>query len=304
MRLLITGASGLIGNAIVQVAIERGYDIHYLTTQKSHLNFYKKARGFLWNPSKEEIDTDCFNGVDAIINLAGASISSRWTRSYKQVILESRVNSLQTLYKGIEQVGVQQIKSFVSASAIGIYPHCFDTFYKETHLEKSNDFLGKVVQKWEQEAARFNDFNLEITQIRIGLVLSNQGGALPQISKSVKMGFGAIIGSGDQWQSWIHIQDLARFFIYSIEHRLQGIYNAVSPNPIRQREMIKTLGKKYHRKILLPKIPGFVFKWILGEMAYLLLSSQCVSAVKAKKSQFQYQFETFDSALEDLITHK
>lgn len=304
MKILITGASGLVGNVLVEQCFKRGYEVHFLTTQDSQLNRYPKAKGFLWNPEKSEIDTLCFQGVNAIINLAGASISNRWTRSYKQVILNSRVNSLQTLYKGLQEVGIGSIQSIVSASAVGVYPHCYDTLYKENHLELSNDFLGQVVQKWEQEARRFKDFGLEITQIRIGLVLSDKGGALAEISKTVKMGFGTIIGTGDQWQSWIHIDDLARFFLYTIENNLYGTFNAVAPNPVRQREMVKTLAKFYHKKIILPRIPGFVFKLILGEMAYLLLSSQCVSSVKAKETNFIFNYQTFESACDNLIVSK
>ncbi len=304
MKILITGASGLVGNALVQQCFEQGHEVHFLTTQASQLNKYPKAKGFLWNPKKKVIDTLCFQGVNAIVNLAGASISKRWTRSYKQEILDSRVNSIQTLYKGLQESGIGDIRSIVSASAVGVYPHCYDTLYKENHLELSNDFLGSVVQKWEREARRFKDFGIKITQIRIGLVLSNNGGALKEISKTVKMGFGTIIGSGEQWQSWIHIEDLARFFLYTIENNLYGTYNAVAPHPIRQREMVKTLAKFYHKKIILPRIPGFVFKLILGEMAYLLLSSQCVSSVKAKETHFTFNYQTFESACDNLIVSK
>ena len=164
MRILITGATGLIGQEIVALCHGKKIMVNYLTTSKDKIVSKESYQGFYWNPDIFEIDLECFSGVSAIINLAGASISKRWTDSYKKEILDSRLNSLKTLYRGLERVKSNKITSFVSASAIGIYPHSLSSYYTEDEKWVDDSFLGEVVEQWELETDRFDNLDLFVTK--------------------------------------------------------------------------------------------------------------------------------------------
>lgn len=275
-----------------------------MTTQKGKISHTETYQGFYWNPNKGDIDLDCFKDVVAVINLAGASIAKPWTSIRKKKIISSRVNSLQTLHRAMEQVDISQIDSFVSASAIGIYPDSLSKFYDEHETEVDDSFVGTVAQKWEAEVDAFKNFDINVSKVRIGIVLSTQGGALPQMVTPIKNFVGAPLGSGEQWQSWIHIEDLAQMFVFILEKNLKGIYNAVAPNPITNTKMTKELAKALDRPLWMPKVPKFVLKLLLGEMAYLLLSSQRVSSKKIEKKGFGFQYPNICTALQELYSEK
>ncbi|WP_338039319.1 epimerase [Maribacter litopenaei] len=212
MKILITGATGLVGTELVSQCLTKGHEVNYLTTSKDKLESKTNYKGFYWNPKKGEIDIRCFEGVSTIVNLAGASISKRWTTSYKDQILQSRIDSLDTLYRSLNQLPSHSVTSIISASAIGIYPDSLSNYYEESEEQIDNSFLGKVVLAWEEKADEFKKLGLLVSKIRTGLVLSNRGGALPRMAQPVKYYAGAAFGSGQQWQSWIHLSDLARMF--------------------------------------------------------------------------------------------
>ncbi len=298
MKILITGATGLVGSELVSQCHERGIAVHYLTTQKSKIKNAANYSGFLWNPEKGEIDENCFDGVSAIINLAGASISKRWTPSYKIQILSSRIDSLQTLHKALKKIDTTKIKHFVSASAIGIYPNSLTHTYYENEKAVEPSFLGDVVQAWEKEIDTFNAFSFTVAKIRIGLVLSKNGGALVEMAKPVKACVGAAFGSGQQWQSWIHISDLAKMFLFTIDQNLTGTYNGVATNPVQQSLLIKTLAEVLKKPLWLPNVPKFVMQAILGEMSYLLFASQQVSSKKIEDNGFNFRYPNVLKALE------
>lgn len=303
MKVLITGATGLVGRAIVKDLHAKGIQVNYLTTSKSKIASHEDYQGFYWNPSSAEIDTNCFKDVSAIINLAGATISNRWTKAYKAEVLNSRIDSLKILKKGIQEAGNTQIESFVSASAIGIYPNSLSTFYTEESEGVDDSFLGEVVNAWENEIDTFQSFDFEIAKIRIGLVLSKEGGALPKMATPIKNYVGAAFGSGEQWQSWIHIDDLARLFVFVVSNKLSGTYNGVAPNPVTNTKMTTELAKVLERPLWLPNIPEFPMKLILGEMAYLLFASQRVSSKRIEKKGFHFNYLNICKALE-AIYHK
>ncbi|MBN2869156.1 MAG: TIGR01777 family oxidoreductase [Flavobacteriaceae bacterium] len=297
MRVLITGATGLIGTEIVKLCHNKNIAVNYLTTSPSKLTKDENYKGFLWNPSKNEIDTDCIKDVDAIINLVGATISKRWTDTYKKEIVLSRTQSTQLLFNTLQN-NPHHIKQIISASAIGVYPDSLTNYYNEDETSISSSFLGQVVEKWEHAVDAFKEIGVEVTKVRIGLVLSKKGGALPQMVKPFKFGLGAALGTGKQWQSWIHIKDLASLFLYVLEEELTGVYNAVAPNPETNQALSKQIAKTLNMPFFLPNVPRFVLKLVLGEMHILLFESQRVSSKKIEDTGFDFKYYNLKNALE------
>ncbi|AJR04647.1 TIGR01777 family oxidoreductase [Siansivirga zeaxanthinifaciens] len=300
MKVLITGATGLIGQELVKLCLKKNIAVHYLTTSKSKLEVSENYKGFYWNPEKEAIDKACFNGVDAIIHLAGATISKRWTTSYKKVILSSRRDSTRLLVNSLKGE-THHIKQVISASAIGIYPDSLINYYDESFKITKTSFLSEVAKVWEDEVDAFSKLDILVSKIRIGLVLSNKGGALQEMVKPVKFGVGAAFGSGKQWQSWIHLDDLSQMFMHVLTHQLPGVYNGVALNPVTNNELVKVIASVTHKPLFLPNIPQFVMKLILGDMHVLLFESQRVSSKKIEDTGFYFQYHHLQPALEDLL---
>ncbi len=303
MRILITGATGLVGSEITRQCHEQGINVNFLTTSKGKIEKSETYRGYYWNPSSGEIDVKCLEGVGAIINLAGASVFQPWTDSNKKKILNSRIESLNLLYKTLKE-NSHEVGQLVSASAIGIYPSSRSKMYEEDDNLVADDFLGEVSEKWEAAADKFEDLKLRVAKVRIGIVLSADGGALPQIMKPVKFNLGAPLGSGKQWQSWIHIRDLARIFLYIISNGLTGIYNGVAPNPATNEELTKEVAYALDKKLWLPKVPGLALKAAMGEMSSVVLGSQLVSSGKIQDEGFDFHFVNLRPAIQDLLNKK
>jgi uncharacterized protein (TIGR01777 family) len=299
-RVLITGATGLVGQEIVKQCHDQKIAVNYLSTSKTKLEDKTNYKGFYWNPSTGEIDVNCFKDVDVIINLAGASIAQRWTKANKEVILNSRVEALQLLYNTIKAENIS-IKQLVSASAIGIYPDSLTHYYEEDYKDFDDRFLAKVVTSWENEADQFKSLNIKVSKIRIGIVLSEKGGALPQLVKPIRWFVGSALGSGNQWQSWIHIEDIAAIFIYVVKNTIEGTFNGVAPNAMTQKDMVKSIAKVVKRPILLPAVPSFVLKLVLGEMSALVLESQRLSSKKIEDLGFNFKYYQLQPALEDVL---
>lgn len=303
MRILITGGTGLIGTEIIRQAANRGWEVHYLSRQRTRLKRDEYAQGFYWNPSTGEIDESCFEGVHIIINLAGASVANRWTDAYKEIILESRINSLRTLRHALKRLPNHEITQLITASAIGVYPDSDTDLYTETS-PVSDSFLGQVVQQWEREADTFTGFGIQVAKVRIGLVLSRDSGALPPMIRGVRTFTAATFGQGEQWQSWIHCQDVATFFLFAIDRNLEGVLNAVAPNPVKQKTLLREVAKVLKRPILLPGIPRFIMRIILGEMSTILYESQRVSSKKIESLGFDFVYPNLNQALEALLGQK
>lgn len=300
MKILITGATGLVGKEIVKLCHEEDITVHYLTTSKSKLENKENYKGFYWDPQQNEIDVACFDGVEAIINLVGATISKRWTDDYKKEVLESRTQTAALLKKTITDNNFP-VKQIVSASAIGVYPSSLTNYYEEDFKTVSDTFLGEVVEQWESAVDAFKTKEIEVCKLRIGLVLSDKGGALPKIVQPIKLGAGAAFGSGQQWQSWIHVEDLARLFVFAVKNKLAGAYNAVAPNPVTNNELTKFAAKVVKRPLILPNIPKFAMKLVFGEMHIILFESQRVSSKKIEEEGFNFKFHNLEPALEDLL---
>jgi len=300
MTVLITGATGLIGQEIVKQCHAQGITVHYLTTSKSKLNKKENYKGFYWNPNANEIDHNCFNGVSAIVNLVGASISKRWTSSYKKQILDSRTKTAKLLQDTIIK-HKYEVDYVVSASAIGVYPTSLTNYYEEDSTKVSKTFLGEVVEQWEGVVDGFKTLGFKVAKVRIGLVLAKDGGALPEIVKPIRYGAGAVFGDGKQWQSWIHVQDLASIFMHALQYQLEGIYNGVAPNAVTNKELTKVAASVLKRPLILPNIPRFVMRLVLGEMHILLFESQRVSSQKIEDKGFNFTYANLRPALEDLL---
>jgi uncharacterized protein len=300
MKILITGATGLIGKKLTSDLLSKGYSVNYLTTRNSQIKSLDKINGYYWNPEKEIIDLECFKNVDTIINLAGSNIAKRWSRSNKLQILKSRTQSLNLLKDSILKNNLN-IKKIISASAIGIYPSSLDRAYTENDNLISSSFLGKVVSEWELAVNSFNDLKIEIAIVRIGLVLSKDGGILSKSLFPIKFGVGSFFGSGMQWQSWIHIQDISNIFCHILKNDLVGIFNGTSPNPITNKEFTIKLSKFLNRPLIFPNLPKWLMSLILGEMHIIIFESQNITCNRLSQTKFNFKFDNFDHAIADLL---
>ena len=258
------------------------------------------CKGFYWNPEKNIIDLSCFEGVSVIINLSGASIFRLWTKKNKRIILSSRVNSLRFLKDTLIKNKIK-IDSIVSASGIGAYPTSYDKEYDENETERSKYFLADVIKEWEQATNSFNDIIKNVSIIRIGLVLSKKGGVLKQTIQPMSFGFGVYFGSGKQWQSWIHINDISGIFLYAASMKLNGIYNGVAPNPISNFTFTKTISKIRGNVYFLMPVPKLFFKIIFGKMHTILFKSQNISSEKISSTGYKFHFTDIESALINIL---
>jgi uncharacterized protein (TIGR01777 family) len=300
MKILITGATGLIGRELVALFLQNGIAVHYLTTSKSKIKSQLNYHGFYWNPAQGMIDENALMGVDAVIHLAGASIAKRWTDAYKTEILESRILATNTLFKAIKE-NPNQIKQIVSASGTAIYPDSSTTIYSENSTELDDNFLSNVVVKWEESVDKFKLLNIKVCKLRTGVVFAKNGGALQEMIKPIRFGLGSNFGDGNQISSWIHVQDLAAMYLFSVQNSWEGTYNAVAPFPVSNSELTRSLAQQLHRTLWLPAIPKFVMKFILGNMHELLFNNKKISAQKAIDAGFRFQFPTAEKALQEIL---
>lgn len=300
-NILITGGSGLIGTRLTELLLSKGYQVSCLgrTIKTQHV------KTFLWNIDEQRIEENAFLNVHTIIHLAGAGISDkRWTQKRKQEILESRTKSTRLLKDELNK-RTHHIKNFISASAIGYYG--FEDYEKEfVESDKpGKDYTAKVTHEWENEVDKIATLGLRVVKIRTGIVLSNQGGALTKLARPIKLMAGAPLGSGKQYLSWIHIDDLCNIYIKGIEdNSMEGAFNAAAPNPVTNKMFTQVLAKVLHKPLFLPNVPAFVLKLIVGEMAEIVINGAKVSSNKIQKAGFNFQFKTLQSALNNLLLNR
>jgi len=300
MKILITGATGLVGRKLVKQLLSEGHKINFLTTRKEAVDSLPNCKGFYWDIENSSIDESCIKDVDKIIHLAGASVANRWTKRYKKVIIDSRVIAAQLLFKTLKE-NKHSVNQFVSASAIGIYKHSYDSNYNEEDRSFSSGFLGEVVQQWELAADAFSTLNINVTKVRIGVVLANKSGALQKMAQPILFGFGAPLASGKQYVSWIHVKDLTQLIVFLLDSNDAGVFNAVAPNPVTNSALTKAIAMQLNKPLFLPNTPKFVLKFVLGEMHEMVCDSQKVSSLKIEKEGFIFQFKTLEKALKDLL---
>ena len=328
MKILITGATGLIGSQIINDALSQGIEVNFLTTRRIKTVNENKLNGFYWNPDNSHIENlECFEKVDTIIHLAGSRIDKRWTNRYKKKILESRIKSLEFLFTVIQSNNFS-VNHLISASAIGCYPSSESKEFNENEPIKADNFLSKVVNDWELAANKFNSIGIPVSIVRIGLVVSAKGGFFRKTVESMfYTKIAVIFGDGKQFQSWIHIEDVSAIFLFISKNKLLGNFNAVAPNPITNLEMVNTtknqlydvlLNKNFEtftgkwftydfigfkKKLLVyfsVKVPRKFFKFIFGEMHSILFSSQKVSPKKIQNSGYNFKHSNFDNAIVNL----
>lgn len=300
MNVLITGATGLVGNKLVALLHKDNHVIHYLTSSKSKLKNEPNYKGFYWNPTAGEIDKKAFDDVSVIIHLAGATVVKKWTKAYKKEIIESRIGGANLIFETLKTIP-NNVTQFISASAVGIYPDDLNYVYHETNTQVDESFLGEVTQLWEESANQFRSLSILVSIVRIGVVFAKESGALVEMSKPVKYGFGAVFSSGEQYVSWIHIDDLVAIFKYILDNNLKGVYNAVSPYPITNEELTKVIAKTLNKPLFLPNVPKFILNLLLGEMHIILTSSQNVSCRKILDAGFQFHFASLNKTLQNLL---
>lgn len=297
-RVLITGGSGLVGKVLTNLLISHGYDVSWLS--RSSQSGVSGVRAYKWDVKKQYIDPQALD-VDYVIHLAGSNVGDKkWTPEHKKDILDSRVESTKLLFKEISKLETKP-QAFISASAIGIYGLGKDQFTKDETSEPQDDFLAQVTKQWEDEIFKFEDIGLRTVCLRIGLVLSKDGGALPKMLKPIKFYVGSPLGSGEQMQSWIHVVDLARMFLWAIQEPISGVYNAVAPFPVTNKVLIQAIAEVIHKPLILPNVPEWVLRLILGEMAEIVVNGTYVSCKKALENGFVFHFTEVKPALKNLL---
>lgn len=267
-KIAITGGTGLVGQALIPLL---------------------KAAGFDAVAIRRPYSADSFTGVSAIINLAGENLSAgRWTADRKKRIIDSRVNTLNSILD-ILKSSPHSVKTLISASASGYYGTITsDHIYTEEDAP-GNDFLAQVCHEWESAADSFESLGIRVAKVRIGVVLSEKGGALPKLMMPLKFGVSVPLGSGNQWLPWIHLNDLARVFLHLLQNTgLTGAFNAVAPHPVTNRQFMKYLAEKKHRLFIPLGVPAFLLKIMLGEMAVVTLEGSQISSEKLVKSGFVF----------------
>jgi uncharacterized protein (TIGR01777 family) len=296
MVVLVTGATGLIGKSLVAALLHKGHKVHYLTTSPKKIQNTPSYKGFLWNPAEYYLDENALENVQVIFHLAGATIAKRWTRSYKAEILSSRLTPAQTLHDYLRKVP-NQVKQVIAASGTAIYPNNTGKYYLEIETNTASTFLGNVVKQWEANTNQLKSLGIQVCLLRTGVVFAATGGALPQLVFPIKMGFGSLMGNGNQLQSWIHLQDIVGLYVFAMEHSWEGTYNAVAPEVISNRTQTQLIAKILKRPLFLPATPKWLMQFILGEMHQLVFTDTQISCQKALDAGYVFQFPTAKKAL-------
>ncbi len=297
--ILISGATGLVGQRLAAHFLSKGHIVHALSRKKRpstpHMRF------FTWDLKTSQADPEAFKNISCFIHLAGASIGDkRWTKKRKKQIIQSRIKGLQLAFAMFQKQNAFP-KQVIGASAIGYYGNNdFTTKFKESYVSKATDFSSEVCQNWEAETHIFTPHSL-VSLIRIGVVLDRNKGALPKLVMPVKYYLAQPLGNGQQPISWIHIKDLIRLIDHVCTRQLEGCYNAVSDQVLSQKEFTQTTARVLSRPFWPIPVPKSILKLILGEQSELVLKGQRVCNEKIKESGFSFQYSTLHDALQNIL---
>src|ERR1017187_1509851 len=294
---LITGGSGLIGSTLTDLLLANNYIVSHIGRKKVSNN---KVLSYQYDLHNGTFDAEAIAQADYIIHLAGPNLAdSRWSKSRKNELIASRVVSGEMLFNALQEIP-NHVKGVISASGIGYYGDTQEIFVDE-NMPCAKDFLADVCRQWESVIEKIATLNIRIVKLRLGVVLSEKGGALTPMTKAVKLYIGSPMGSGSQYISWIHIDDLCNLFLKAIEdEKMQGVYNACSPNPITNKNFIKTLAKILHKPLFPINVPSLILKIVFGEMASILLFGCKPSCDKIIKAGFKFQYPELDIALKNI----
>ena len=307
--ILITGGTGLLGSALTKLLLSEGHKVIILTRNPKPSN-QPDIEYAKWDGKSETIDKNAVSSADYIIHLAGAGVADkRWSEDRKKEIVESRTQSSALIIKALQEIP-NHVEAVVSASAIGYYGDDEKrgpkkkSFTEEMRPDK--EFLGETCRLWEESIEPVQKEGKRLVKLRIGIVLSNDGGALPEFKKPIKFGIAGVLASGKQVVSWIHINDVCRMFLFAIQNKnLQGVYNAVAPTPVRNKELTILLAEKMKGRFFVDlHVPAFALKIMLGEMSVEVLKSATVSCEKIRTEGFNFLYPTIEAALENLVNRK
>lgn len=301
MRIAISGATGFIGLRLCDALASRGDEVIALTRDPERAKplLPTGVQALAWNPHTGNASESALNGIEAVVNLAGATIAGRWTEKRKKAIYESRVLGTRNLVVSLEPLKVRP-RVFVNGSAIGYYGNRGDELLDEDSTPGS-DFLAQVCVAWEAEAAHAETLGLRVVLVRTGLVFGAGGGALQPMLIPYRFGLGGPIGSGRQWMSWVHIDDEVGLILHAIDHAdVAGPLNASTPEPVTGRQFARTLGEVLGRPALLP-VPAFVLHLVLGQSAEMVLGGQRVYPTKALATGYQFRYPSLRPALVEVL---
>ncbi len=305
-RILLTGGTGLVGTALTKALLAQGYEVTILTRSKKSFDPGQQLSYAHWDIHQSLIDPRAIDTADHIIHLAGAGVAEkRWTAKRKKEIRDSRVQSGELLVKSLQTIP-NKVLSVVTASAIGWYgPDPRPGFSGFIESDPPDDsFLGNTCKEWEGAIEPVSDLGKRLVKIRIGIVLAKEGGAFPEFSRSFKFGVKAILGTGKQVISWIHINDLVNIFIRAIEtNSMTGVYNGVAPNPVSNRVMMDSIARQKGGVYLPLPVPAFMLKLALGEMSVEVLKSTTVKPARLLEEGYVFQYNRIEEATEKLIHH-
>lgn len=299
---LISGGTGLVGKAICKHLVCLGHEVRVLSR---HVKQSANIKTYFWDVENKQIDEAAFDGVEHIVHLAGSGIADkRWTEQRKQDIINSRVDSMNLIASVLNKKNIK-LKSFVGASAVGIYGAVTsDKIYSET--DKGNgDFLSQSCEAWEKSYDSVLSYSNKTSIIRIGVVLSKNGGALAKLLPLFNFGLGSAVGSGKQYMPWIHIQDLVSIFTEALFNpNYSGTYNAVAPSKTTNQAFSSELAKSLKKPFFLPAVPALALKAAFGEMANVLLEGSAVSSEKLTKTGYSFRYTDISSALKNIVSEK
>ncbi|MBS4033115.1 MAG: TIGR01777 family oxidoreductase [Ignavibacterium sp.] len=301
-KIIVTGATGLIGKKLSRALTDRGDEVTVFTrntdSAKKTIPFVKSF--VKWNYKNPDEWKNHLDGKDAIVHLAGINLfSRRWNENFKKKIVESRELSTRNLVQSLGDCK-EKPEVFISASGVGYYGDGGETKLTEDS-SKGNDFLADVCNVWEHESRKADDYGIRNVQVRTGIVLSPEDGALKQMLLPFKLFIGGSLGSGKQWFPWIHIDDMVEIYIHAIDNKnIYGPVNAANPNIVRMKEFAKTLGKVLKRPSLFP-VPEFVLRIVVGEVAETVVTGQRVNVDKLLISGYEFEFVNLEEALRGLL---
>lgn len=303
MKILVTGATGFIGKELTKKLFNKGHDVVILTrdSNKAKKEMSIPCQMFAWNPCANVPPRESFEGIQAIVHLAGESVAQdRWTKEKKARIFDSRIVGTRNLVEALQTFSSGSVRTFICASAIGLYGERGEEILDENAVEGAG-FLSHVCTEWEKETTRLD--SLRCCVVRIGMVLG-KGGALHKMLPVFSLGLGGRIGSGSQWVSWIHIDDLTELLCFLIENEnVSGVFNGVAPNACRNRDFVRALGKALRRPTLLP-VPSFILRLVMGESAELAVTSQRVVPKRAQEAGFQFSYAEIENATQNVCHNR